>query len=131
LSAPAGADKAAAIVTAGMDALRAALRPGRSAADVYEARQAAIEEALGRPARRRHNCGYVIGIGFPPTWSGGGVPVGIRPGSEIEIRAGMTFHVMSWLLREGPVDYGVSDTALVTEDGCELLTATARDPIVV
>jgi Xaa-Pro dipeptidase len=130
-SPPAGADKAAAIVTAGMDALRAVLRPGRSAADVYEARQAAIEEALGRPARRRHNCGYVIGIGFPPTWSGGGVPVGIRPGSEIEIRAGMTFHVMSWLLREGPVDYGVSDTALVTEDGCELLTATARDPIVV
>jgi Xaa-Pro dipeptidase len=129
--APAGIDEAAAVVGAGLDALRGALRPGALTGDVYAARQAAIDGALGRPARRRHNSGYVVGIGFPPTWSGGGVPVGIRPGGDIEIRAGMTFHVMSWLLGDGPVDYGVSDTALVTDDGCELLTSTARDPIVV
>jgi Xaa-Pro dipeptidase len=57
--------------------------------------------------------------------------VGLRRESDLVVQAGMTFHVLSWLLAQGPVDYGVSDTALVTDDGCELLTSTPRDPIVV
>jgi Xaa-Pro dipeptidase len=129
--APEGAEDAAAIVTAAMDALVSALRPGVRSGEVYAAWQAAIDGALGHPARPRHHCGYLVGIGFPPTWSGGGVPVGIRPHGDLQIEAGMTFHVMSWLLGQGPADHGFSDTALVTEDGCELLTTTAQEPIVV
>lgn len=127
---PPGAHEAAAIVTAGMEALRGALVPGAVSGDVYAAWQGAIDDGRGRPARHRHHCGYAVGIGFPPTWSGGGVPVGLRPGGDMEIVPGMTFHVMSWLLGQGPADYGVSDTALVTGAGCELLTATSREPIV-
>jgi Xaa-Pro dipeptidase len=37
----------------------------------------------------------------------------------------MVFHLMSWVTR--PVGHVVSDTALVTPAGAELLTATTRD----
>jgi Xaa-Pro dipeptidase len=113
-----------------MEALCGALRPSALTGNVYCAWHSALEEALGAPARHRHHCGYMVGIGFPPSWSGGGVPVGLRRGGEIEIKAGMTFHVMSWLLGQGPVDHGVSGTALVTNHGCELLTAITYDPLV-
>jgi Xaa-Pro dipeptidase len=41
----------------------------------------------------------------------------------------MVFHLMSWV--ERPVGHVVSDTALVTADGCELLTTVSREPAVV
>jgi len=43
----------------------------------------------------------------------------------------MVFHVLSWLLGQRPADYVVSDPVLVTPDRGELLTATAREPLVV
>ncbi|MGH3661349.1 MAG: hypothetical protein ACRDTQ_05770, partial [Micromonosporaceae bacterium] len=57
--------------------------------------------------------------------------VGIRPDSEFEIRAGMVFHVLSWIIDQEPTDYVVSDTVLVTETGGEVLTTFPRDPMVI
>jgi Xaa-Pro dipeptidase len=128
---PAGVKRSAQAVAAGMDAIRRTLAPGARAGDVYAARQSAMNAALGHDRHRRHHCGYVVGIGFPPSWSGGGTPIGLRAGSEMEIHAGMTFHAISWILGQDVPDFGVSDTALVTAEGCELLTTTTRDPIVV
>lgn len=128
---PAGIERSAAAVAGGMDAIRATLAPGVRAGEVYAAWQQAIDTALGHGRHRRHHCGYLVGIGFPPSWSGGGTPVGLRAGSSLEIRAGMTFHAISWVLGQDVPDFGISDTALVTADGCELLTTTRRDPIVV
>jgi hypothetical protein len=34
------------------------------------------------------------------------------------------FHFMSWLLRTGQEDSFISDTLVVTEQGCEALTTT-------
>ncbi len=91
-----------------------------------------MDAALGHSRYRRHHCGYATGIGFAPSWTGAGSPpVGLRPGQDLVLREGMVFHVFSWILGQGPVDYGVSDTALVTADGCELLTTTAREPIII
>jgi Xaa-Pro dipeptidase len=129
--APAELDRAAEPARAGWEAVRAALRPGVSASDVYEAWQEAVNASLGHSRYRRHHCGYITGIGYPPSWSGAGAPVGLRPGQELDLREGMVFHVFSWILGQAPVDYGVSDTAVVTADGCELLTSTDRAPIVV
>ncbi|MGH2945194.1 MAG: M24 family metallopeptidase [Solirubrobacteraceae bacterium] len=128
--APAGLEDVAAHALAGLDAVRGALRPGAWAGEVYDAWQAAVDSALGHSGYRRHHCGYIVGIGFPPTWAGAGTPVGLRPGQELVLREGMVFHVFSWIFGQGPADYGVSDTALVTADGCELLTTTAREPII-
>lgn len=128
---PPGTDVAASIATAGLVAVRDALKPGAVADDVYAAWQAVVDEGLGHSSYRRHHCGYVIGIGFPPSWTGGAGVVGLRRGSDLEIRAGMTFHVLSWLLDQEPADYVLSDTMLVTADGAEILTTTRRDPLVV
>jgi Xaa-Pro dipeptidase len=129
--APEGADAAAEIVIAGLNAICDALRPGVLTGQVYAVWKAVVDEALGHHGYHRHHCGYVTGIGFPPSWAGGGVPVGIRPGNDIEIRPGMIFHLLPWLLGQGPIDYAVSDTVLVTEAGTELLTSVARTPTVV
>ena len=99
--------------------------PGVKAKEVYQAWQSAVDKA-GMQHYRRHHCGYAVGIGFPPSWSGGGVPVGLRADSNMELKPGMVFHLMSWLLRTGQGDSFISDTALVTETGCEILTSTSR-----
>jgi Xaa-Pro dipeptidase len=116
---------------AALDAIRGALRPGARAGEVYDAWQATVDAGLGHSRYRRHHCGYVTGIGFAPSWTGPGAPVGLRPGQDLVLREGMVFHVFSWILGQGTADYGVSDTALVTAEGCELLTTTAREPIII
>jgi hypothetical protein len=39
----------------------------------------------------------------------------------------MTFYIQSWVIRQQAGDHVVCDTVLVTDDGCELLTTTARE----
>jgi Xaa-Pro dipeptidase len=74
----------------------------------------------------------MVGSAFPPAWSGGGVPRGLRHNSDLELRNGMVFHLMSWLMGTGrDGNYFVSDTALVTEDGCEVLTSIPQHAQVV
>ncbi len=67
-----------------------------------------------------------MGIGFPPSWSGSGTPRGLRRESDMELRSGMVFHLMSWLLRTGRGDSFLSDTVVVTDSGCEFLTTVER-----
>ncbi|MGH3320614.1 MAG: M24 family metallopeptidase [Streptosporangiaceae bacterium] len=125
-----GVHDAAEIALAGLGAVRDALVPGAIAGDVYAAWQKTVDQGLGHEGYRRHHCGYMVGIGFPPSWVGGSAVIGLRSESELVIREGMVFHVLSWLLGQEPGDYCVSDTALVTADGCELLTTIQREPIV-
>lgn len=112
-----------------IEAAAATIRPGVAAEDVYAAWQGVVDRA-GLEGYRRHHCGYAVGIGFPPSWSGGGVPLGLRAGSKMELKAGMVFHLMSWLLRTGKGDYFLSDTVVVTENGCERLTKASRDVVI-
>lgn len=116
-----GAAEAHAAAVAGLEAAQRALGPGVPTGDVYDAWQRAA--GLSTP---RHHCGYLVGIGFPPSWVGGGEVLGIRPGGQTPIAPGMTFHLMSWV--PGHV---VSDTVLVTTAGAEVLTTTPRDLMVV
>jgi Xaa-Pro aminopeptidase len=108
-----------------------ALVPGTPAGEVYSAWQRVVDEGLGHDRYRRHHCGYQIGIGFPPSWVGGPHVVGLRSDSTWQVRAGMTFHVLSWLLDQEPADFVLSDTVLVTDDGGQLLTTVPRQPIVI
>lgn len=126
-----GVKAAGEIALEGLETIRAALRPGMLTGDVYAAWQEVVDDALGAGRYERHHCGYTVGIGFPPSWVGGSTVVGIRPGGRIEVREGMVFHVLSWLIGVGPADFGVSDTVLVAPDGGELLTSTSREPILI
>ena len=128
---PDGTEVAGRIAADALDAVTAALVPGARACDVYAAWQEVVNSRLGHDRYRRHHCGYQIGIGFPPSWVGGPAVVGLRPDSTWQVQAGMTFHVLSWLLNTEPADYVLSDTVLVTIEGGQLLTTVSRDPIVV
>jgi Xaa-Pro dipeptidase len=121
---------AAGIALDGLEAVREALRPGSIAAEVYGVWQKVVDNGLGHDRYRRHHCGYLTGIGFPPSWVGGNAVVGLRHDSDLEIQEGMVFHVLSWILGQEPADYVISDTVLVTPGGGEILTTTQRSPII-
>lgn len=129
---PEGLDRAAEVAEAGLAAITGALQPGATTGEVYATWQTTIDEALGHGEYRRHHCGYTVGIGFPPSWVGGSTVLGVRPGGDVVVREGMVFHLLSWLLDQPQLpDYAISDTAVVTADGCELLTSSRRAPLVI
>jgi Xaa-Pro aminopeptidase len=123
--APREAAEAADSALAGLVAARDALRPGAVTGEVYAAWQRVVAGDIAPSRPLRHHCGYLVGIGFPPSWVGGGAVLGIRAGGEVEIVPGMTFHLMSWVTQ--PIGHVISDTVLVTDDGAEFLTSTPRE----
>jgi Xaa-Pro dipeptidase len=123
-------DAAMAEVTArAFDAVVNALRPGVKARDVYAAWQGVADEA-GLSHYRRHHCGYLVGAGQPPSWTGGNSVTGLRHDSDLEIETGMSFHILSWLMHTGRGDDFISNTVLLTNAGAEVLTRTPTGPIV-
>jgi len=105
------------------DRVVSTIRAGVTAAEVYAAWQERVDRA-GLSHYRRHHCGYLVGLGFPPTWTGGSSVVGLRDDSDLVLQPGMVFHLLSWLMGTGRGDYFVSNTAVLTEAGCEVLTTT-------
>jgi Xaa-Pro dipeptidase len=93
---------------------------------VYDAWQEVVDEALGHGRLRRHHCGYSVGIGFPPSWVGSSTVLGIRRGGRVEVRAGMTFHVLSWITDPDLGDHFLSDTVIVGDVGSEVVTTAAH-----
>lgn len=49
------------------------------------------------------------------------------PGSERTLEAGMVFHTHSWFTDTDVVDYFISNTVLLTEDGAEVLTSSTPE----
>ena len=90
-----------------------------------------IADAAGLQDYRRHHCGYLVGIGFPPSWTGGSMVTSLQPGSLRELKAGMAFHAHSWFTNTDCVDYFISNTVLLTEDGAEILTTRSPQTLVV
>ncbi len=117
---PEATRKAAAICEEAFDAVLASIKPGKTADDAYRAWQSVVDNA-GLAHYRRHHCGYMVGIGFPPSWVGGGRVIGLRRGSDEVLKAGMTFHFLSWLLGCGAGDYLITDTVVLHETGAEAL----------
>ena len=64
-----------------------ALRPGKTAGDVFEA-HARVMDAHGMQKHRLNACGYSLGAKFTPSWMD--VPMFYR-GNEVELSAGMVF----------------------------------------
>jgi Xaa-Pro dipeptidase len=114
----------AAVCRDAFDAVVGALRRGATFGDVYAAWQRVVDRA-GLAHYRRHHCGYAVGIGFPPSWTGGNKVTGLGPGSAIELETGMVFHVLSWLMGTGRGNFFMSNTVLLGADGPEVLTRTA------
>jgi len=124
--APKEAYEMAAVSRAAFEAVLGALRDGVLARDVYAAWQSVVDRA-GLAHYRRHHCGYLVGIGFPPSWTGGNTVTGLRHDSDRAIRTGMSFHVLSWLMGTGRGDFFISNAVLLTESGAEVLTRTPSE----
>jgi Xaa-Pro dipeptidase len=120
----------AAIVRPAFDAVVTAIKPGTQAKSVYAAWQKVVDDA-GLSHYRRHHCGYCVGIGQPPSWTGGNSVTGLRHDSDLEIKTGMSFHILSWLMGSGRGDDFLSNTVLLTESGPEVLTKLKSGPIAV
>jgi len=105
------------------------IKPGVTANEVYQVWKKTIDK-YGFEHYHRHHCGYMVGIGYPPSWSGSGVPRSLRNGSNMILKEGMMFHLLSWLMRTGKGDAFVSDTVVVTKNGCKFLTNAPRELMV-
>jgi Xaa-Pro dipeptidase len=130
LTPPVGTEEAQKVCLAAFDAVTDTMRPGATADAVYKSWQSVVNEA-GLSDYKRHHAGYMVGMSFPPTWMEGAnrSPFGLREGSELVLEAGMTFHVLSWLVGSRIGDYFVSNTVLVTENGGEVLTTTSQNQL--
>src|ERR1700730_15068664 len=110
----------------GMTVIEGALRPGAISGDIYAAWQDVIDRAAGTKLPPRNLIAYSTGLGFPPSWMTDSAFPAIRPNGKMVVREGMVFHVASSTIGSVLGDYFVSDTALVTATGAEILTSFAR-----
>ncbi len=129
-SAPPGAEASAELAIRGMRAICDALKPGATAGEVYQAWKD-VADSAGLLDYHRHHCGYMVSIGFPPSWTGGSMVTSLQPGSSRRLKAGMTFHAHSWFTNTDVVDYFISNTVLLTDDGAENLTVRTPQTLIV
>ncbi|NCF35471.1 MAG: M24 family metallopeptidase [Gammaproteobacteria bacterium] len=121
-SAPPGAEASADLAIRGMQAICDALKPGATAGEVYQAWKD-VADSAGLLDYHRHHCGYMVSIGFPPSWTGGSMVTSLQPGSMRKLKTGMTFHAHSWFTNTDVADYFISNTVMLTENGAENLTS--------
>ena len=129
-SAPDDIEHSVELAIDGMKAICNTLKPGKTAGEVYQAWQDVADNA-GLSHYRRHHCGYLVGIGFPPSWTGGSMVTSLQPGSPRTLQAGMVFHAHSWFTNTDCVDYFISNTVMLTESGAEILTDMAPQTLII
>ncbi len=108
------------------DACMAEMRAGVPATRPHEAAKKVIVDA-GLDAYRLHMTGYAVGAAYPPSWI---EPLIVDGGSRYTLKAGMVIAVEPPLfgLEEG-LGVRLVENVLVTETGCERLTQTTRELI--
>ena len=129
-SAPDGAERSAELAIDGMKAICAALKPGGKAGDAYDAWRE-VAASAGLHDYERHHCGYMVGIGFPPSWTGGSMVTSLFPNSARTLEIGMVFHAHSWFTNTDVADYFISNTVLLTGNGAEILTNQTPETLII
>jgi Xaa-Pro dipeptidase len=107
----------------------AAIKPGATSGEVHNASKAVFRKH-GMEHMLGHRTGYSVGINYPPDWGEGHI-MSIWDGDERPLRTGMTFHLVPGFLDLGRYAITVSDTVVVTDSGCEVITNFSRDPVIV
>lgn len=118
-------ERALSVVTETLDALIAAIRPGVTGADVHRVGRDLIQ-AAGWGDVHRNRSGYSIGVSYPPDWGEGHI-YSLQDLETRPLEAGMVFHLVPNVLIPDVAGVAISETVLVTEDGCEPLTQFPRD----
>ncbi len=111
-----------------LDAAIKEIKPGVTSGQVDEACRGVIErEGLYEKFRKR--TGYSIGIAFAPDWGEGQI-MSIQKDDSRILHRGMVFHMPPALREYGKFGVGFSETVLVVDGGCEVLTKCKRELIV-
>lgn len=71
--------QAAELAVAGHDAIRKTVRPGAVSGEIYHMWEEAVGDADPGARPIHQHCGYLVGIGFPPTWMEGTPSSGYDP----------------------------------------------------
>jgi len=107
----------------GLEAAINTIKPGVTSGKVDEACRLVIENAGFEPWFRKRT-GYGLGV-FKPSWSEGEV-IDLKRDDPRELQAGMVFHMPPALRDPKKCGVGFSESVLVTEHGCEVLTDFPR-----
>ncbi|HET6655231.1 MAG TPA: ectoine hydrolase [Gammaproteobacteria bacterium] len=120
---------AEATILLALDEVEKLIRPGVTVSDVDNTvRQIITSNDVGAILITR--AGYSIGIAFAPSWDEGYM-LSLKQGSTQILEAGMTLHLIPWMWGvDGDKTVGISDTILVTEDGCESFFSMERGFVV-
>jgi len=104
----------------GLHAAIAAILPGATSGEVDRAcRRAMLRHGVGE---HTHETGYSIGVCYPPGWNESHI-MNLHPGGRTVLRPNMVFHLVpSLIVPELNGHVGFSETVVVTEAGCEVLT---------
>jgi len=103
-----------------MQATMAAIKPGVPASSIDKIAREIIKK--GAPdAEQAARTAYSIGIGFPPDWGEGHILSMVR-GHDRLLEENMTFHLIPWVQVPGFGGVGITETIVVTENGCRPLT---------
>jgi Xaa-Pro dipeptidase len=109
----------------GLKRAMAVMRPGVRADEVDDACRRVIERA-GLYESFRKRTGYSVGFAFPPGWNEGHI-ISLKQGDTTVLEPGMVFHVPPALRDYGVSCVGVSETIVITPDGCENLVEFPRE----
>ncbi|MCP4979290.1 MAG: aminopeptidase P family protein [Gammaproteobacteria bacterium] len=110
------------------DACMAEMRAGVPATVPHEIAKRIIADG-GLDAYRLHMTGYAVGAAFAPSWI---EPLIMDAGCDYTLEAGMVIAVEPPVFGlEDGLGVRLIDNVLITETGCERLTATTRDLIIV
>ena len=115
-------------IDACLDALNkvlGAIGPGVSVEDVARVGWEGIDR-VGSGMVFHGVFGYSVGTSLPPKWSDG--TAAIKLGLDIILEPGMVFHHPVALRDLGKYGVAFSETSVVTNDGCEILTSVPRHP---
>lgn len=110
-----------------LDSIQAAIRPGNTVGDLYEAHRAAFarhgyEHALLRA------CGYTMGATWPPTWM---EQPQIFEANPVVVERDMTFFTHMILTdHETGLTMSLGEQVIVTDAVPEVITHVPREPIV-
>jgi len=101
------------------------IKPGVTSGEVDEACRGVIERA-GYYECFRKRTGYSIGCSYPSSWMEAHI-IDLKKDDPRVLARGMVFHMPPALRRFKKYGVGISETVLVTENGCEVITNFPRD----
>lgn len=98
------------------------IRPGVRCDELHSMN---VRNFADRGYKLAHRSGYSVGVNYAPDWGEGNI-LSIQSGETRVLEEGMVFHLVPGIYVPGKHVVVISETVVVTKDGCECLTNFPR-----